>query len=1141
VQVGSAFSWLRQHRRPLAKLAIVIGLLLCAGAVWWINAMPDRVDDQQTVVLGQTQFAPGMPASLRILVRDLSSEQPIQGAQVQVALRPKAGGARQVLFTGQMDQFGTADVRFKVPEDAPAESKLIVETKSRVGRDRIEKPVQVAREFKIFLTTDKPVYQPGQVIHMRALVLGAQDLKPANQQSIQLVVEDAKGNKVFRRSVDTSEYGVASADFQLAEEVNQGQYKIAAEHGDTVSEKTVTVKWYVLPKFKVDVTTDKAFYLPDQVVQGHVQADYFFGKPVADGQVKVVGATYDVVRQQVAEIRGETDANGGFDFTIEVPDYLVGGAPEKETATYTLEVTVVDQAEHAEQTTQDLPVAREAILIDAVPESGQLRPGLENIVYIMTSYPDGTPAQTVMQVVFRGQKQELATGEHGVAELRLRPGMWIWIYAHDAAGQSASKAFELETDAGVEQVLLRPDRPTYRVGDTMHVEAFVTGWSRTVYLDIVREGQTLLTRATDVQDGKAAFDVDLSPDLFGTLELHTYQVQRDGSIVRDTRIVVVNAPMDVEVAMTADKEVYQPGEVARLAFQLSRQGQPVQGALGISIVDESVFSVEEQDPGFARLYFLLEAELLKPRYQIKQTLEPELLQPLMPPERAAPARLDPQQQASAQAALAVAPAADFALRVNSQAEKIEATLRQQARSFSDLGNILVITLACLPLVITGIVWRTLRRRGVLSQALRPFWITIAVLFLGSVIILPIVAVILYLLFEALQSGAVMLLALAWLACLVILGAYAVRKRDDPVQFIVLLILACAALFPLMAYATQKGGFSNMGLLISLALTYLLGVAAIYLLGLGLRRQGEKQAAWAAILLAALTIPTVVLLVTIPAFATSPVVQALGVPTVYTMPMGLLMGCAPATPQVIVVEKVVEKEEEAKAPGLAAAQEPPRLRQYFPETLYWNPEAITDESGRLALDVPMADSITTWRLSAQASTKQGELGGLTTGLRVFQDFFIDLDLPVALTQNDEIAVPVSVFNYLAQEQSVRLELTPEDWFELLDTPSKEVTIQSNDVGVVYFRIKARNFGRHKLTVTAWGQRMSDAIAKEVRVVPDGKEIRRTHSNWLEDGTKGVVRIPATAIPGTAKVMVKVYPGLLSQVVEGLDGLLRMPFG
>ncbi len=680
VQVSSAFSWLRQHRRPLAKLAIVAGLLLCAFAVWWVNSLPDRVptrvDDQQTVILGQTQFAPGTPAGLRVLVREFSSEQPVQGAQVLIALRPKAGGARQVLFTGQTDQFGTADVRFKVPEDTPAESELIVETNSKVGRDRIEKPVQITREFKIFLTTDKPVYQPGQVIHMRALVLGAQDLKPADRQPIQLVVEDAKGNKVFRQSVDTSEYGVASADFQLAEEVNQGRYKITAEHGDTVSEKTVTVKWYVLPKFQVEVTTDKAFYLPDQVIQGHVQADYFFGKPVVGGEVKVVGATYDVERRQVAEIRGETDANGGFDFTIEVPDYLVGGASEKETATYTLEVTVIDQAEHAEQTTRNLPVAREAILIDAVPESGQLRPGLENIIYIMTSYADGSPAPTVMVAQFAGQTQDLETGEHGVAEMRVQPPVGkfqkrvLWVSARDATGQSASKTFELELDTGAEQVLLRPDRPTYRVGDTMHLEAFVTGGSRTVYLDIVREGQTLSTRATDVQGGKAAFDIDLSPDLFGTLELHAYQVQLDGSIVPDTRIVVVNAPMDVEVAMTADKEVYRPGEVAKLAFQLSRQNQPIQGALGISIVDESVFSVEEQDPGLARLYFLLEAELLKPRYQIKQTLEPELLQPPVPPERPAPLRLSPEQQASAQAALAIAPAADFALRVNSWVEKV---------------------------------------------------------------------------------------------------------------------------------------------------------------------------------------------------------------------------------------------------------------------------------------------------------------------------------------------------------------------------------------------------------------------------------------------------------------------------------------
>ena len=76
-----------------------------------------------------------------------------------------------------------------------------------------------------------------------------------------------------------------------------------------------------------------------------------------------------------------------------------------------------------------------------------------------------------------------------------------------------------------------------------------------------------------------------------------------------------------------------------------------------------------------------------------------------------------------------------------------------------------------------------------------------------------------------------------------------------------------------------------------------------------------------------------------------------------------------------------------------------------------------------------------------------------GLRVFQDFFIDLDLPAALTVDDEVAVPVGVFNYLPEQQTVRLEVAPADWFELLDEPIKEIDIAANDIGVVYFRIRA----------------------------------------------------------------------------------------
>ena len=59
--------------------------------------------------------------------------------------------------------------------------------------------------------------------------------------------------------------------------------------------------------------------------------------------------------------------------------------------------------------------------------------------------------------------------------------------------------------------------------------------------------------------------------------------------------------------------------------------------------------------------------------------------------------------------------------------------------------------------------------------------------------------------------------------------------------------------------------------------------------------------------------------------------------------------------------------------------------------------ITDESGKATITVPLADSITTWRVSTLANAATGKLGGSVAGLRVFQDFFADIDFPASLTR------------------------------------------------------------------------------------------------------------------------------------------------
>ena len=71
---------------------------------------------------------------------------------------------------------------------------------------------------------------------------------------------------------------------------------------------------------------------------------------------------------------------------------------------------------------------------------------------------------------------------------------------------------------------------------------------------------------------------------------------------------------------------------------------------------------------------------------------------------------------------------------------------------------------------------------------------------------------------------------------------------------------------------------------------------------------------------------------------------------------------------------------------------PPLRKYFPETLAWLPEVITDRHGRAHIQFPMADNVTAWKMLVLASNEVAEVGIAEKELRSFQPFFIQLDPP-----------------------------------------------------------------------------------------------------------------------------------------------------
>ncbi|MDP6035851.1 MAG: hypothetical protein QGG55_07370, partial [Verrucomicrobiota bacterium] len=156
-----------------------------------------------------------------------------------------------------------------------------------------------------------------------------------------------------------------------------------------------------------------------------------------------------------------------------------------------------------------------------------------------------------------------------------------------------------------------------RTGDTVEIEALSPSGKERLFIDVVKDGRAVLMKGIDVKNGSGKLALDLPADLHGTLELRGYRIQRDGNIIGDTKVIQVKRADSLLIEAKLDKETYKPAEKALLNFVVKRaDGKAVPAALGLAGVDEAVFALSEMRPGLERVYFAIQEEILKSRYEI---------------------------------------------------------------------------------------------------------------------------------------------------------------------------------------------------------------------------------------------------------------------------------------------------------------------------------------------------------------------------------------------------------------------------------------------------------------------------------------------------------------------------------------------
>jgi hypothetical protein len=1141
-------------------------------------------------ILGQQSYLTGGQAAVRVIVTDSKNEVIAGRGSVRIEFLVTDAKPR-LLYTGQLNRRGTTEAQFRFPAGLVGSYQLRYVVDTPIGSTEFTQPVRLEDKVSILLTTEKPIYQPGQTIHVRALALDRADHEAAAKRQLTFELEDSRGNKVFKKATETDQFGIASAEFGLAEEVNLGTYHLRALIGDADSpantaEITLNVERYVLPKFKVAVEfaekgkKRKRGYQPGDHVTGTVRANYFFGKPVDNAEISMKASAMDVEVFEVASAQGKTDSEGAYRFDLQLPKYFAGRPLSHGAARVLIEATVKDSASHAETRGEPITVSESPLLITAVPEGGTLVPQLENQVFILTSYPDGTPAKADVIVHAAGNNdQHVTTDEGGVALTRVNPGTGnelLEIEASDQEGNHASSKVQLQSRQGEDQILLRTERAVYRAGDQIHLKVFSTQTRGAAYVDIVKEGQTVLTRDLEFEDGQAELSLVATPEMAGTVDLSAYLFGRDAQPVGDHRLIFVQPSDELKIETVADASVYKPGGEARIQFRVTNsRGEGVHSALGLQVVDEAVFALAEKQPGFAKVFFYLEQEVMKPRYEIHSIGMPDIVEPV---DKAQDERRDRAARALFSATEIVSPnkfETEFGRDVpmtkyGEYRNRYQASFQKQATQLAKKLNQVYVEnpKADDP----ARVYARFER-----SEYRDAW--------GTTLTLEHVPWDAKKTYYLLRSAGpdhepntgddlqtYLLFQRKWVANPPGSGATAMNVNiehdrgpfNGRAEVVGTVTDPAGAVVPgaqveLRRVFTGKTRTTRTDAAGNFSLSGLPGgdyVIQITMAGFKTAAQTMTlHARDRAVLSATLTIGQTAEAVEVT--AASPVLQAemavMAAPVPAGVPGGVVGGVVGGIARGRLEElsvngrnvmdlKAVNSATLAKDKSSSSA---PRVRSYFPEALYINPEIITDKDGRASIVIPMADSITTWRMAMIASTQHGALGTSTSSLKVFQDFFVDLDLPVTLTQGDRVSIPVAIYNYSDSAGDVSLHLEADNWFSLVDDDGeKSVTVESSRVGGSQFTLEAKRIGKFKLTLSArmkGGADRADIVVREIEVIPNGREQNLVFNGLLENTVQHELDFPPNSIPEASKIFVRLYPGPLSQVVEGMDSILRMPGG
>ncbi|PIX39423.1 MAG: hypothetical protein COZ56_17645 [Armatimonadetes bacterium CG_4_8_14_3_um_filter_58_9] len=466
---------------------------------------------------------------------------------------------------------------------------------------------------KALIYTDRPLYRPGQTVHLKGIVRkvekGAYIFTQGDAFELSLV--SARGAVVRTVKVALSAFGTFDLDLPLSADVQAGLYNVIVKQDKLTFTGSFEVQDYSLPKIRLEIDLPRSTYLRGEKIEGKVSAKYYYGEPLVSRKVKLRWS--DEPEQELT-----TNDKGEVEFTIDSRRF-------EEEAVFAVVARLAEEGIVASRNVHVSPVGVQVSLstlrdvyltgekFEVFAESKDLNNDPSEaklgLRILKKEFTDGLYSERLVET--SGLTTHKENGKGSVPVSVKEPGDYILrIHGEDRHGNPVT-AERFVTVVGEDdkfKLRILSDKDSFKVGDTADLRV-VSRAAKNLAL-VTYEGEVIYEYQVvglDTGDNEVRVSMTgkLSPGFVMAVSMMSPPKTEKENNAFHTASKTFEVKGNLRVTVKPDKEKHRPGDKVTLHIAAADpQGRASRAQLSLSAVDASLYAVRpDKTPSLSDYFF----------------------------------------------------------------------------------------------------------------------------------------------------------------------------------------------------------------------------------------------------------------------------------------------------------------------------------------------------------------------------------------------------------------------------------------------------------------------------------------------------------------------------------------------------------